>query len=151
LQSVRHIVNVSRQFNAVSDVKRVDEPFQLRSRRSFSQHCQSDIDTTVSQLRDSPDRMFDALEVDEVGDHHSLFHCTSHRRFGGDGPCWQLPRQQSDVVSRETYGSNGLGLLLSLDSDDVEAVEIAHRVEPVRKNLAMRAVPRMTEVTAVEK
>src|SRR5699024_640544 len=49
------------------------------------------------------------------------------------------------------HGSDGIGLLLRLDSDDVEALEIAHRVESVGKNLAMMAVPRVTEVTAVEK
>src|SRR5699024_10785276 len=68
-----------------------------------------------------------------------------------DRPRGQLSRQQPDVVSWQAHGSDGIGLLYGLDSDEVEAVEIAHRFHSARQDLTVFPVPRMTEVCPVEK
>src|SRR5699024_1040147 len=100
--------------------------------------------------RHCTDRMIHAFESNEVGDHHGLIPGPLHRFVGQNCSCRQFSRQQPDVFSRQAHGSDGFSLLPGLDSDDVEAVEIPHRVEPVWKNLPMGAVPRMAQVTAVE-
>ncbi|WP_209323623.1 hypothetical protein [Brevibacterium renqingii] len=94
--------------------------------------------------------MIHAFEGNEVRNHHRLVQWSLHLCIGQNRSCWQLPRQQPNIISCEAHGSDGIGLLLGLDPDDVEAIEVAHRVCPVWQHLPVVSIPRVAEVSSMK-